>query len=223
MNIAGLGFISSDDLRVSSLKETRRADDFTKMAVLAANDAFIDSRLNEGLKRDLGIIVATALGPHVTTFRFLDDILTYGDKGVSPTIFSHSVHNAAASYIATYLGSRGPTLTLTQFRNSFYQALVIAQCWLKDNRCENILIGGVDQLGKEMEYVLNPKAKEIIPLEGSAFFLVTESESLNKYCSVSINTSVNQTVNIKVNCIDLAKAILTLKDDKANTNKTIDF
>ena len=82
------------------LKEARRADNFTKMATLAAYDALIDSGIPEQSKQKLGIILATAFGPHVTTFSFLDDILTYGDAGVSPTLFSHSVHNAAASYIA---------------------------------------------------------------------------------------------------------------------------
>ncbi len=47
--------------------------------------------------------MATAFGPHVTTFNFLDDILDHGDAAVSPTTFSNSVHNAAASYIAMAL------------------------------------------------------------------------------------------------------------------------
>jgi len=206
------------------LKEARRADDFTKMAVLAANDAFVDSGLNQEAKKSLGVIVATAFGPHVTTFRFLDDILTYGDKGVSPTLFSHSVHNAAASYIASNLESRGPTLTLTQFKNSFYQAIIIAQCWLKEKRCENVLIGGLDQLGKEMEYILNLKAKEIMPQEGSAFFLATENKDLNKYCSVSIDVAkTNQLFDTTVNSFDLVKSVLLAKNDKAKTNKIISF
>ena len=59
------------------LKEARRADNFTKMATLAAFDALIDSGIPESSKQKLGIILATAFGPHVTTFNFLDDILTY--------------------------------------------------------------------------------------------------------------------------------------------------
>ena len=166
------------------LKEARRADDFTKMAVLAAVDAFVDSGLGADTKESLGIILATALGPHVTTFKFLDDILTYGDKGVSPTLFSHSVHNAAVSYIASNLGSHGPTLTVTQFADSFSQALFIAKSWLQEKRCANILVGSVDQRGKEMEYILTAKAPELLPKEGSVFFLLTENENANKYSSI---------------------------------------
>jgi len=183
------------------LKEARRADQFTKMATLAAYDALIDSGIPEQSKPKLGIILATAFGPHVTTFAFLDDILTYGDAGVSPTLFSHSVHNAAASYIALNLQTRGPTLTMTQFADSFQQAIILAESWLKEKRCEYILVGTVDQVGKVMEYICSQKLKsaadgkirpfncakepESVPAEGSAFFLVTDNVKYNKYCSIS--------------------------------------
>jgi len=178
-----------------ALEGARRADNFTKMAVLAAVDAFADSGLGAETKESLGIILATSLGPHVTTFKFLDDILTYGDQGVSPTLFSHSVHNAAVSYIALNLGSRGPTLTVTQFADSFSQALFIAKSWLQEKRCANILVGSVDQLGGEMEYILTTKAPELIPIEGSVFFLLTEKESANKYSLIFSNLRANINLN----------------------------
>jgi 3-oxoacyl-[acyl-carrier-protein] synthase II len=183
------------------LKDARRADDLSKMAVLAAHDAFIDSGINEDIKGNLGIILASAFGPHVTTFRFLDDILTFGDAGVSPTLFSHSVHNAAASYIALSLGSRGPTITVTDFASSFYQALILAESWLKERRCEYILVGSADQSGKVMEYIISQKLKpagdgkikpftfsskpECVVGEGSVFFLVTSNQKYKKYCRIS--------------------------------------
>jgi 3-oxoacyl-[acyl-carrier-protein] synthase II len=184
-----------------ALKEARRADNFSKMATLAAYDALTDSGIPEQSKQRLGIILATAFGPHLTTFGFLDDILTYGDAGVSPTLFSHSVHNAAASYIALNLQTRGPTLTMTQFANSFQQALVLAESWLKEKRCEYILVGSVDQVGKVMEYICSQKLRlssdgkikpfnflknpECVPGEGSAFFLVTDNLKYNKYCEIT--------------------------------------
>ena len=106
------------------LKGMRRADRFSKMAVLAAWDAVEDSGIAiRGGEGRLGIILATAFGPQATAFRFLDEIIDHGDGRASPTLFSHSVHNAAASYVASALKSRGPTLTVTQFAFSFHQAL----------------------------------------------------------------------------------------------------
>ncbi len=183
------------------LKDARRADDLTKMAVLAAYDAFTDSGLGLEAKKTLGIIISTAFGPHVTTFRFLDDILNYGDANVSPTIFSHSVHNAAASYISLLLQSRGPTLTITQFAKSFQQSIILAESWIKEGRCDYILVGSVDQCGKVMEYICSQKlvladdgiirpflfsdTPAAVPGEGSVFFLLTNKEVPKKYAAIS--------------------------------------
>lgn len=172
------------------LVKARRADRFTRMAVLAASDALADSGLGATLdKSRLGVIVATALGPHATTFSFLDGILDFGDAAVSPTAFSHSVHNAAASYIAMTLEVRGPTLTVAHFHFAFHQAVLLAQTWLADGRCDAVLVGSVDELGAVLQHVcgrmLTPAADgrikpfafspspEAVPGEGSAFFLMT--------------------------------------------------
>jgi len=70
-----------------ALRGLRRADRFCRMAVLAAMDAAHNSEIVfENKKADLGVIVSTAFGPHATTFRFLDDILDYGETNVSPTL-----------------------------------------------------------------------------------------------------------------------------------------
>ncbi len=147
------------------LKKMRRADRFTKMAVLAAWDAVKDSGIEiDGGGAGLGIILATAFGPQVTAFRFLDEIIDHGDASVSPTLFSHSVHNAAASYVATALNNHGPTLTVTQFGLSFHQALILARAWLHEGRCENVLVGSVEECGTVMEYICSRKLE--IPEDG---------------------------------------------------------
>ena len=190
---------ATTDRRV--LKRMRRADRFGKMAVLAAWDAVQDGdlALNDG-DDGLGIILATAFGPHVTAFGFLDEVVEYGDAGPSPTLFSHSVHNAAASYIASALGSRGPTLTLTQFAFSFHQALVLADAWIREGRCDRVLVGSAEECGAVMEYACNEKlviardgrirpfAFDASPVavlgEGSAFFLLTREETPKHYCEL---------------------------------------
>jgi 3-oxoacyl-[acyl-carrier-protein] synthase II len=183
------------------LGKTRRADRFSRMAVLAAWDAVQDSGIRgitvDGNTVSLGVIVASAFGPHATTFRFLDDILDYGEANVSPTAFSHSVHNAAASYIASVLNIRGPTITLSQFVFPFHQALILAQSWLSENRCDYVLVGSVDECGKVMEYICSQKLQtaddgqikpfhfstlpKAVPGEGSVFFLMTQREDCRTY------------------------------------------
>lgn len=192
------------------LKKMRRADRFSKMATIAACDAFYDSGLSPEKTTNLGIIVATAFGPHPTTFRFLDDIIDYSDAGVSPIIFSHSVHNAAASYIASALKTNGPALTVTQFHFSFHQALILAQAWIREGRCEHVLIGSVDECGQVMEYIYEKKLRiafdgkiepfnfsaspSAVPGEGSMFFIMTGSDSPKNYCQVT-DVIIDNTLN----------------------------
>jgi 3-oxoacyl-[acyl-carrier-protein] synthase II len=183
------------------LKNMRRADRFSKMAVLAAWDALEDSGVAiQGGRGTLGIILATAFGPQVTAFRFLDEIIDYGDTGVSPTLFSHSVHNAAASYVSSALENRGPTLTLTQFAFSFHQALILARAWIREGRCQNVLVGSVEECGAVMEYICSEQlliaedgrikpfafspSPAAVPGEGSVFLLLTRSEGPKRYCEL---------------------------------------
>ncbi len=184
------------------LNKARRADRFIRMSVLAAVDAVQDSGIGTSLEKSrLGIIVATALGPHVTTFGFLDGIIDFGDAAVSPTAFSHSVHNAAASYIAMTLEARGPTLTVTHFDFAFHQAVLLAQTWINDGRCDSVLVGAVDELGSVMQVVCGQMlatavdgrikpfacsaAPQSVPGEGAAFFLLTRDPVGRSYARMA--------------------------------------
>ncbi len=140
MNLVGKGFAFGN----AKVKGIRRADRFVKMAVAASLDACSESMLPKD-RTEASIIVATMFGPHATTFRFLDNILDYSDKGVSPTVFSHSVHNAAASYIASALGVMGQTLTITSFNDPLNQALVLAKAWLESGQAVKVLVCYVDE------------------------------------------------------------------------------
>ncbi|MCD4781873.1 MAG: beta-ketoacyl synthase chain length factor [Candidatus Omnitrophica bacterium] len=182
------------------LKSSRRADRFCRMAVLAAWDALADSGIKIREEEKLGVIVATAFGPHKTTFNFLDNILDYGDAAVSPTIFSHSVHNAAASYITSALNTQGPVSTLTDFCFPFHEALRLAEAWINQGRCQYVLIGTVDELSPAMEYICDQKCDineegkmkpfefsdkaQTVPGEGSVFFLLSKNEENTKYCRI---------------------------------------
>lgn len=194
--------VSQETLADASLtKKIRRADKFTRMALFSAFDAYMNSGIIAENNEKLGIILSTAFGPHSTTFSFIDDILDYGDANVSPTKFSNSVHNAAASYVSSVLGSRGPTVTLAQFSFPFQNALILAGLWLNEGRCEHVLCGCVDELNAVMEYVCKMKLKAAtdgkimpfmfspaplsVPGEGGAFFMLSKEKCENNYGEVT--------------------------------------
>jgi hypothetical protein len=184
-------------------RKVRRADRLTKMAVLSAADALGDAGLPSTLdRRRIGLVVATAFGSHATTFEFLDEILTYGDAAVSPTVFSHSVQNAAAAYVASVLDIQGPVMTLTQVHFAFHHALVLARQWLIAGQCDHVLVGGADELGSVMQFIcrsilrvpadgrLRPfafaKDPVAIPGEGSAFFLLSSTPQSGAYAKAEL-------------------------------------
>jgi 3-oxoacyl-[acyl-carrier-protein] synthase II len=202
------------------LKKLRRADKLSKMAVLAAADALADAEIADLAAKRVGIILATAFGAHVTTFDFLDGILDYGDAGVSPTTFSNSVHNAAASYVSSSLNIQGPTLTVSQFRFSFQSALQLGKTWLDQGRCDYLLVGAVDQYGDVLGYVSDQKLTTApdgrirpfafnptcqVPGEGGVFFLLSNEGSDKAYCCVdAVHTHFdpNHGKTVDINVID---------------------
>jgi hypothetical protein len=160
-------------------KRMRRADRFAKMTTLAAIDAWsraaphcIDIPLDR-----VGLIVSTGFGPHVRGFKFLDGILDCGDSAALPTDFSHSVHNAAASYVAEILGLRGPTLTTTDFEIGFESVVQLAQCWLNDKVCDRVIVGAAEELGEVMLHcAARMTDREIVPSEGAVFLALGPSD-----------------------------------------------
>lgn len=227
-----LGYlVDSDTIKDKSLlKKIRRSDKFSKMAVLAAADALDNSGVKNPDKKRLGIIVATAFGPHVTTFDYLDGLLDYGDANVSPTTFSNSVHNAAASYIAQVLEIHGPSLTITQFYFSFQHALLMAKVWIDEGRCDYCLVGAVDQYGDAMGYIQNHKLTmaddgkitpfsfkptKQVPGEGAVFFLVSKNRSQNVFCDIESICFADKTGYNKPVDLNIIDANGTLADESA--------
>ena len=174
-------FRVNDDLlsEPNIARSMRRADRFIKMATLAALDASTRSEnACAGIpKEQIGLIVTSGFGPHCRGFKFLDDILDHGDSDALPTDFSHSVHGAAASYIAGLLDLRGPSLTTTDFETGFEQAILLAQSWLHHGTCKRVLVGAVEELGDTMIQMASriPAAKNLVPAEGAVFLMLGNS------------------------------------------------
>ncbi len=218
-------------------RNVRRADRLSKMAVFAAADALIDAQLPPDLdRRRIGLIVTSAFGSHATTFQFLDEILTYGDAAVSPTVFSHSVQNAAAAYVASTLDLQGPVLTLTQVHFAFHHALLLARQWLAAGQCDHVLVGGMDELGSVMHFIcrsllrapmdgkLRPfafaKDPAAIPGEGSAFFLLSSTPRPGSYARLGQIMTTPGSIPATTPGLHILEADGTLTDESGYANLT---
>lgn len=213
MFISGIGFISGEGIGLPALRKTgaashpapeiddgiiksykflrdmRRADRFSRLCMIAGNEAREDSGLETS---DCGIIVATALGPHETTFSFLGDLIDYSGAEVSPTKFSHSVHNAAASYTSIFCGVNAFSLTIVGFDNPWAKGLLAAEIMLEQKQADKVLLIGADEkklLAKLLEK-LDRAAGPLIALPRSSVecavgMLLTAAATPKSYCRVS--------------------------------------
>ena len=178
-------------------KALRRIDHYIRMALLGAHLALEDAGMLESPRARLGIIVATGYGATCNTFDFQQSILNVADPCGSPTKFSNSVHNAAASHISILLNEMGPTLSVSHFDLSFPSAFLTALQWLYDDRVDTVLVGGVDEYCKVLGYywhclygsakgetrlVSAAKPRHTIIGEGACFFVLNkEAEEASQY------------------------------------------
>lgn len=110
------------DIPPELFRHLRRADDFIRLAVLSAYQA-CGQRIEMPweVPERCGLILGTSFGPMQTNFDVLDMVVN--EEQTSPTIFSHSVFNAAVGYLCRIFNVRGSALTLTDFAYPFFQAL----------------------------------------------------------------------------------------------------
>ena len=155
----------------------RRPDRLTQIALTAADAAA------EGVSgNDTALITATAYGPANTTGRVLDDILDYPEEEILPTGFSHSVINAASSYIGTALKIHGPTFALAGFEDPFYEAVDLARLLLACGQCRRVLAVACDEKSLNSE-AMEPLRRTSIPThtEGGCALLLTSDPAENRF------------------------------------------
>jgi len=135
----------------------RRPDRLTQLA-LAATEPLADNLGGDG--ENTALITVTACGPAATTCRVINDILDYPEEEILPTGFSHSVINAAASYLSAAHQIHGPTFALVGFEDPFREAADLARTLLSAEVCRRVLIVAADEDG------MIPRAVETLRTDG---------------------------------------------------------
>ena len=183
------GFTAKTDLldQLIPPRALRRVDHYARMAILASALALEDAGMRNGVPENTGLIVATGMGPTANTLDLQPADLADADLALSPILFSNSVQNAAAAYIAMLLKIRGPSLSINQYEMAVPLAFQTAIDWLEEGRTETVLVGSIDSFSKALhEASLNCLGlnnaglgqREEAPVgEGSAFFILTRSSA----------------------------------------------
>jgi len=125
-------------------RDLRRADAFIQMAVVSSFTA-VSKLSSENLPpEEVGVFIGTAFGPLETNFESLGSLIDDGEGQISPTLFSHSVYNAAAGYVARLLDIRGPAMTITNYGWPFLIALEEARLAVASRRIGRAVVVGVE-------------------------------------------------------------------------------
>jgi 3-oxoacyl-[acyl-carrier-protein] synthase II len=133
-----------------SVKNLRRMDKISPMAVAAARLALEDAKIQVTVEnRDrIGIILGNAFGATDVTVQFAENLLAQGPAVVNPILVPNTVMNAPAGHASIELGFRGVNTTVTHYAVSAEIAMAYAAAEIRRGTADFILAGGVDILSK---------------------------------------------------------------------------
>jgi 3-oxoacyl-(acyl-carrier-protein) synthase len=179
----------------------RRMAKGIKMGVVASKMALQEA----GLDNVDAIITGTGMGCLRDSEKFLSGIIDNNEQFLTPTSFIQSTHNTVGGQIALELQCKGYNFTYVHGSNSFESTLLDAKLQLELDEAENILIGGVDELGDHTtklnqiihhikaektntNTLLDSKTKGAMFGEGANFFVLSNKKQESSYAEVvSIN------------------------------------
>jgi hypothetical protein len=175
---SALPFEFSSEFKVPS-QLVRRMGRFAKLSLLSAGQAICDSGL-ELAGRSVGIIQGSVYGPINSGLQAFDDLIDFGDNQLSPTNFSGSVFNTAATYLSLAFSIQGPVLTHTSGLDTLYNSFLTASKWLEDKEVDYVILGVGDEYTPyfDGEHAANEHQSSLLPTsEGWTTFLLGRNDA----------------------------------------------
>jgi 3-oxoacyl-[acyl-carrier-protein] synthase II len=137
-------FVAADHL---SVKDARRADRFTQLAIVASIEALADAGWDQGLPYEatrIGSIIGTGIGG-IGTIEANDLVMfEKGPKHVSPLAVPLMMGNAAAAAVSMRHGLRGPTFGTVSACSSGADAIGTAMRAIKYGDALAVVTGGAE-------------------------------------------------------------------------------
>jgi 3-oxoacyl-[acyl-carrier-protein] synthase II len=137
-------FVATDHL---SVKDARRADRFTQLAIVASIEALADAGWDQGLPYEatrIGSIIGTGIGG-IGTIEANDLVMfEKGPKHVSPLAVPLMMGNAAAAAVSMRHGLRGPTFGTVSACSSGADAIGTAMRAIKYGDALAVVTGGAE-------------------------------------------------------------------------------
>jgi 3-oxoacyl-[acyl-carrier-protein] synthase II len=140
-----------DPVSILGKKGLRELDRSTRLLTVAAKLALEDSKLEitEENAPAAGVSIGTTFGSLHSIFEFDRVGLTEGPRFVNPSHFPNTVINSPASRVSIRFGIRGFNTTLSTGFCAGIDAVSYASDFIRLNRADIVLAGGVEELCKE--------------------------------------------------------------------------
>lgn len=164
----------------------RRMATGVKMGIAASKTALQQANL----EIPDAIITGTGMGCIEDSEKFLNAIIDNDEQFLTPTSFIQSTHNTVGAQIALTQKCKGYNVTYVHGAVSFESALIDAQLMLHEDEANTILVGGVDELGKQfINDIALAEASEQQPIktpfgEGAHFFTLSASKENTSICKL---------------------------------------
>jgi len=154
------------------------------------------------------IITGTGMGCVRDSEKFVRGIIDNNEQFLTPTSFIQSTHNTVGGQIALELGCKGYNFTYVHASISFESTLLDAKLQLELDEANNILVGGVDELGDHtvaIHKIINhvkPEAVNTLELlhsnspgavfsEGAGFFVLSNEKKPSSYAQLKAVRTLN--------------------------------
>lgn len=156
----------------------RRMATGVKMAVTSASRALKIANIS----CPDAILTGTGMGCIEDTENFLNAIISNEEQFLTPTAFIQSTHNTAGAQIALDWKCNGYNNTYSHGSLSFEWAVLDAQLLLQQEEAENVLVGGVDELGNEIINYTRMMEDDGLGIqvpfgEGASFFVMSRARN----------------------------------------------
>jgi len=160
----------------------RRMSKIIKRAIVSSKMALTDA----GLEMPDAIISGTGLGCMEDTEKFLIAMIQNNETLLQPTHFIQSTHNTISSQIAMQLKCYGYNNTFSHLGISFGSALLDTFLQIRTGACQNVLVGGYDEMTPNYHLMLSKLNfwNGCFSGEGCVSFVVSNQQNPNSYCKI---------------------------------------
>lgn len=160
----------------------RRMSKIIKRAIASSKMALSDA----GLEMPDAIISGTGLGCIEDTEKFLSAMIQNNETLLQPTHFIQSTHNTISSQIAMQLKCYGYNNTFSHLSISFESALLDAFLQIQTGACQNVLVGGYDEMTPNYHLMLSKLNfwDGCFSGEGGVSLVVSNHQTPDSYCKI---------------------------------------